>query len=291
MNPELSIIIVNYNTKDYLRKCLSSIYKYLPSCSYEIICVDNHSKDGSKVMIKREFPQVKLITNARNVGFARACNQAAKRAKGEYILFLNPDTITTKGAIDNMLNFFAKTKDAGCVGARLLNNDGSLQFSCRTFPTPFNSIFGRKSLFTKFFPNNRMSRQFLLTDLDYEHIQIVDSIRGACILTKKEILEKVGFFDERFFLYVEDTDFCYKLKKANYHVYYLPTAVFFHKLEASVEKFLLTSTAHHHLGMYKFFLKNYKPSLFLRFTLYLALIIRVFSVTLPITILAWVRKS
>lgn len=262
---KLSIIIVNYNSKKFLNKALSAIYSnnssthpLIHSFNFETIVVDNHSIDGSIKLIREKFPQVRLIKNVKNVGFARANNQAIPRARGEYILFLNPDAVPEKKAIEQLVNFMEQRPFAGCVGGKLLNMDGTLQFSCRSFPDYISIFFGRKSFFRRMFPENLFSRKFLLTDLDYTKPQKIDWIIGACMLTKREILSRVGFFDENFFLFVEDMDFCYRLKKQGFEIYYCPNAVFYHTYGAITQKFWIKSTISHNLGIYKFFNKNYQ---------------------------------
>ena len=261
---KLSIIIVNYNTKQYLRDTLTAIYDYAPDFEFEIIVVDNASRDGSWYMLKNEFPQVRTIKNTTNVGFARANNQAIPRAMGKLILFLNPDAVPKPGAIDKLVNFMDTTPYTGCVGGKLLNSDASLQLSCRSFPTYISVFFGRQSLFRKLFPGNPFSKGFLLTDLDYSKTQKVDWIIGACMLTHREILDRYGYFDEHFFLFVEDLDFCYRVKKSGLDIYYFPDAVFKHYHGISTRRYWLRSTIHHNLGMYKFFYKAYNMRLLLQ---------------------------
>jgi len=275
---KLSIIIVNYNTKNFLANCLSAIYKTPPSYPFELIVVDNASEDGVRKFLSDKFPKVRIIGNNYNVGFARANNQGLSKAKGECILFLNPDVVPKPEAIDKLVEFMMQHKDAGCVGGKLLNPDGSLQFSCRRFPTFFNVFFGRRSLLTKLFPNNRISKNFLLTDLDYNKVQKVDWVMGACMMTRKEVLERIGGFDEDYFLFVEDVDFCYRLRKANLSTYYLPDAQFFHFRGVSTDRFWRKSLKEHNLGMYKFFVKHYKPVLPLRIILYIGLVFRILSI-------------
>jgi hypothetical protein len=276
----LSIIIVSYNGKSLLQRCLNSIYRYRPSISFEIIVVDNNSKDATIEMIKKNFKKVKIIRNTRNIGFARANNQAIARAKGEYLLFLNPDTLVADNSIDKMVQFLEKRKNIGCIGPKLVYPDGSLQLSCRRFPTLINVFFGRKSIFTRFFPNNPMTRDYLLTDLDYSKIQKVDWVIGAAFMVKREIIDIVGNFDEDFFLFVEDTDFCYRLHQVGIGVYYFPEAQIIHNLGAITEKYWMLPTISHNFGMYKFFLKHYRLSIFVKWILFLGLIFRIFYIIL-----------
>lgn len=272
---KLSIIIVNYYTRNFLVNCINAIYRTPPSYPFELIVVDNASEDAIHKVLGDKFPKVRIIDNNCNLGFARANNQGLREAKGEYILFINPDVIPKPGAIDKLIKFMMQHKDAGCVGGKLLNPDGSLQFSCRKFPTFLNVFFGRRSLLTKFFPNNRISRDFLLTDINHNRVQRVDWIMGACMMTSKEVLERVGGFDEDYFLFVEDVDFCYRLRKANLSTYYLPDAQFLHFHGVSTDRFWKKSLKEHNLGMYKFFVKHYRIVTPLRILLYVGVIFRI----------------
>lgn len=275
---KLSIITVNYNTGSFLAQMLSAIYSSPPGFEFEVLVVDNASQDNSVAMLRQKFPQVRVLKNTLNVGFARANNQAIPRTRGKYILFLNPDAIPEPGALEQIVKFLEANPYAGCVGGRLLNPDGSLQLSCRSFPTYISVFFGRRSLFRKVFPGNPFSKEFLLTDMDYDKVQKVDWVIGACILTKRSLLEQFGYFDEEFFLFVEDLDFCYGLKKAGFEIYYFPGATFHHKLGASTEKYWVKSTLHHNFGMYKFFKKHYELSPIMGALSALGLVLRVFFI-------------
>ncbi|MCK4307603.1 glycosyltransferase family 2 protein [candidate division WOR-3 bacterium] len=277
---KLSVIIVNYNTEKFLEHGLSSIYLSPPNFDFEIMVVDNASKDGCKKLIREKFPEVRFIQNTINVGFARANNQAAVRAKGEYILFLNPDAIPKQGALDKIVKFMDENPYAGCVGGKLLYPDGRLQLSCRSFPTYISVFFGRQSLFRKFFPGNPFSKGFLLTDIDYNRVQKVDWVIGACILTKREVLEQFGYFSEEFFLFVEDLDFCYRLKKMGLDIYYFPDAVFYHYHGVSTRKYWFKSTVYHNLGMYKFFNEHYNLGPLLKPVAAVGLLLRIFCIVI-----------
>ncbi len=277
---KLSVIIVNYNTKEFLERNLFAIYSSPPNFDFEVIVVDNASKDGCKELIRDKFPKVRFIKNAINVGFARANNQAAVRAKSEYILFLNPDAIPKPTALDKIVKFMEENHYAGCIGGKLLYPDGTLQLSCRSFPTYISVFFGRQSLFRKLFPGNPFSKGFLLTGLDYNCVQKVDWVIGACMLTRREILEQFGYFSEKFFLFVEDLDFCYRLKKMGLDTYFFPEAVFYHYHGVSTNKYWLKSTIHHNFGMYKFFKEHYNLGIFLKSIAAVGLLFRIFYIIL-----------
>jgi GT2 family glycosyltransferase len=274
----VSIIVVNYNTRDSLKRCLRSIDAFVPARDFEVIVVDNASNDGSSLMLKRLFPRIRLVENTTNEGFSRAVNRGIANSSGDLFLFLNPDVILTPGCVDALAEFLDKHPDAGICGPKLLNPDGSVQLSCRSFPTPFNVFFGRKSIWNKLFPQNRISRGFLLADLDYDEIQEVDWLAGACMMAKKNVVDSVGLFDERYFLFVEDTDFCYRVRKIGFKVYFVPQAVATHERGASMRYFFVLSTYNHNLSMYRYFLKHYRLNWAVRWLVAMGLILRMLLV-------------
>jgi len=219
---KLSIIIVSFNTRKLTLDCLNSVYKEDAELDYEAVVVDNASKDGSTdALIKLQATNsgLKTIFNKENLGFAKANNQGIKIAKGEYILFLNSDTIVQKGSLGKLIEFAEKTPDAGVVGAKLLNRDGGIQASCFNFPSIKNAIlqywFGKKGLFDKYAPKGKGPA-------------VVDAVVGAVFLITPLALEKVGLLDERYFMYFEDIDYCRRVKAAGLKVYYLPEAGIIH---------------------------------------------------------------
>ncbi len=281
----LTVGIVNYNTKIHLKKCIASISKNPPKCSYEIIVVDNASKDGSKKFLKKiQRENIKVILNKKNIGFGAACNQIASAQKSSYILFLNPDVEVEKDGIDKLLNSLKGNKKVGVITGKLLFPDGSLQFSCRKSPTILRVLFGRESVLRKIFPNNIISREFLMTDFDYNKIQFPDFIRGAVMLFKMDVFKKIGGFDEKFFLFFEDADICQRLKKMNYKIIYLPEAIFYHSLGESTKKQKIRTKITINISMFYFIRKNMNYNFLLLSLLFTALMIRLVFVTIVLTI-------
>ncbi len=218
---DLSVIIVNFNTKALLKDCLNSLIENTRGITYEIIIVDNASSDGSIEMLKNNFPHVKLIANKENLGFAPANNQAAETAKGRFILLLNSDTILKEGDIRDMFKLFEEDKNLGAAGAKVLNEDGSPQASCYRFPNLFAEYLNYTFLRIIFIPNYIYSHNRYLKG-SFNKIKKVDCLTGCFLLTKKEIIEKTGLFDGEYFMYYEDFDFCYKLRKNNLKCLYYP---------------------------------------------------------------------
>jgi len=224
---ELSIIIVSFNTKKLTLDAIASVYQEGSDLSYEIIVVDNGSKDGSVEALRQSAKKYKnflLIENKRNLGFAKANNQGIKKANGEYIFLLNSDTVVKKDALGKLLDYAKKTPDAGVVGARLLNKDGSLQEGCFHFPTIGRAIseywLGQKGNFEQFAPKGALP-------------VTVDAVVGAAFLITPKAVKKVGLLDERYFFYFDDIDYCRRVWKEGLKVYYYPKAEIIHLVGAS----------------------------------------------------------
>ena len=224
----LSIIIVNYNVKEFLQNLIHSIEKATKNLSSEIIVIDNASDDGSVDIIKQKFPTVKLIENKNNIGFGSANNQGLKIAQGKYILFINPDCIVSENTFDKMISFFNEHPDCGLAGCKILNSDGSLQLACRrSFPGPWTS-FTKVTGLSNLFPGSRIFARYNLTYLDENRIHEVDAVSGSFMMIKRDAYEKVGGFDDQFFMYGEDLDLCYRVQKAGFKVYYVPDTQIIH---------------------------------------------------------------
>jgi len=224
---QLSIIIVNWNSKDYLRKCLQSIYANTREISFEIIVVDGASFDGCGEMLAREFPEVKFVQSEKNVGFARANNLGFGQSRGDCILFLNPDTEVVGEAINTLHNFLKESRGAGIVGAKLLNTDGSVQTSCvQAFPTILNQFFDAEIL-RRAFPRLSFWGMKPLFSADKKPAA-VEVLSGACQMLTRTAFEKIGGFSEDYFLYAEDLDLCYKTRLAGFKNYFVPAAAVIH---------------------------------------------------------------
>ncbi|MFH0886738.1 MAG: glycosyltransferase family 2 protein [bacterium] len=232
---DLSISIVSWNCKDLLRKCLKSIYENTSKISYEVFVVDNASADGSADMVAAEFPKVTLFRRTGNDGFTVTNNQAIRASKGRYIILLNPDTIVKPGALDTMVKFMDEHPDAGALGPKLLNPDGTLQRSCLSFPNMW--VFILRNLFIEaLMPWNPITRKYLMTDFDHDHIAEVDQPMGAALMVRREPFGKVGLLDEKIHIFFDDVDWCYRIKKAGFKIYFTPEAHIIHYGGASVKK-------------------------------------------------------
>jgi N-acetylglucosaminyl-diphospho-decaprenol L-rhamnosyltransferase len=215
----ISIIIVSWNTARFLENCLASILTDLPTSPIEIWVVDNASSDDSPRMVRERFPQVHLIENRENVGFARANNQAIQRCTGKYILLLNPDTLVAAGALQALTNFLDDHPEAGAAGARILNPDGSLQISSHPRPTLSRELW-RLFHLDRLLPYAEYPQKKWETDQPRE----VDVLIGACLLLRKDVLDQVGFLDEDYFMYSEEVDLCYRIQSAGWQLFWVPQA-------------------------------------------------------------------
>lgn len=226
---DLSIIILSFNTKELLRECLLSIKMYeAGSRKYEIILVDNASTDGSADMVKEEFNNVTLIANKKNVGYSRGNNQGVEKAKGRYVLFLNADTLVYDETLATMVQFMDEYTKAGAATCRVELPTGALDDSChRGFPTPWRS-FCHFSGLSKTFPKVPFFAGYSLSYMDLKKTHEIDSCSGALMIVRREAGEEVGWWDEDFFWYGDDLDFCYRLKEKNWKIYFVPEVKILH---------------------------------------------------------------
>jgi len=257
---ELSIIIVNYNVKEFLQNLLHSIEKASLNISHEIIIVDNASDDGSVELIREKFPSVKLIANTENLGFGKANNQALAIAEGKYLLLINPDTIVSEDTFDKMISFFENNSGAGLAGCKILNPDGTLQLACRrSFPGPWTS-FCKVTGLSNLFPKNKLFARYNLTYLNEDQTYEVDAISGSFMMMRKETYDTVGGFDEEFFMYGEDLDLCYRIQQAGFKVYYVHTTQIIHYKGESTKRSRLDETKVFYDAMHLFVKKHFSGS-------------------------------
>ncbi len=251
--PDLSIIIVNWNVRDLLRRCLHSILARPHPCSLEVIVVDNGSTDGSAEMVRTEFPQVCLIANPDNRGFTAANNQGLTVARGRYVLLLNPDTEVVGDALETMVTFADAHSDVGVVGPQLLNPDGTVQSSRRRFPTLATALF--ESTWLQPYAPRRLLARYYVLDRPDDEVQDVDWVTGAALMARREAVEQVGPLDEGFFMYSEELDWCRRFRAAGWRVVYLPTARVIHHEGKSSEQVLPARHIHFQTSKIRYFRK------------------------------------
>ena len=254
---DLSIIIVNYNVKEFLEQSIISIKKSCKNIQYELFVVDNGSSDGSVELLNKKFPEARLIRNIENKGFAAANNQAIRQAQGEYILLINPDTIVQEDTFSVIFDFFEKHPDCGMVGCKILNPDGSLQLPCRrSFPTPWVG-FTKISGLSKLFPQSRLFGKYNLTYLDPDETYEVEAISGSFMFFRRQVLDDVGLLDESFFMYGEDLDWCFRTREAGWKIFYLPETKIIHFKGESSKKSEVDLTLQFYRAMKLFVEKHY----------------------------------
>ena len=254
---DVSVVIVNYKVRDLLRDCLRSLEHDLGKLRGEVWVVDNASGDGSVEMVRAEFPWVRLIPNQQNVGYGAANNQAIRQARGRYILVLNPDTKLPPGAILDTVAEMEQQPDIGALGPKLVLADGTLDKACRrSFPSPevaFYRLFG----LAKLFPNHPRFARYNLLNVDEDTAIDVDSVVGAFMLVRREVVERVGMFDEAFRMYGEDLDWAYRIKEAGWRVRYHPDVVVLHYKGQSSRQRPASSIRAFYEAMHIFYDKHY----------------------------------
>lgn len=219
---------MTYRAREWLRGCLNSIFKQTHKSSFEIIVVDNGSRDGVEEMLSRDFPTVRFIANPANLGYTKPMNQALQAGHGRFLMQLNPDTEVLPGALDNLIDFMEKNPEAGICGPKVLNRDGTLQLQCRRGePRPL-AVLSYFTGLSRLYPRSHLFGGYLLNYLSEDEVHEVPGVSGSCMLIRREVIDQIGYLDELFFAYQEDTDYCLRARKAGWKVYYVPKAVVIH---------------------------------------------------------------
>jgi N-acetylglucosaminyl-diphospho-decaprenol L-rhamnosyltransferase len=273
----LSCIIVNYHNSAPLGNCLESIYRTLQNISFEVIIVDNSKDDPGMASLEQSYPEVRCIKNSTNTGFARANNQGVKSSQGKVLLFLNPDTILTDQAIEGMYDHLKSNPDIGALGPKVLNTDGSLQYSCRRFPTLMTGFFNRYSLLSRWFPDNPYSVQYMMKDFNHDEVREVDWLSGCCLMIPRAIFDKANGFDENYFLFNEDVDLCRAIHQHGFKIKYFPFAKITHHISTSNSKVPAKIIIKRHLGMSHYYGKNHGKNPITKMTVNLMISLRCLS--------------
>lgn len=254
--PDVSVCIVSWNVADDLRACLESIRAQRTPPTHEIIVADNASSDDSVAMVRENFPEVRLIVNDENLGFAKATNQTLRAARGRYLLMLNPDTVLEPDALARMVAVAEMHPEAGIIAPRLVYPDGSLQYSCRRFPTITAAIF-RNTILGRLFPNAAAASRYIMADCDHDTEHEVDWASGACLLIRREAYEEVGELDEGFVWGSEDVDYCFRIHQAGWSVVFSPVTTVVHAVGRSTDQAVVPTILRTHRGMYRLYSKHY----------------------------------
>jgi GT2 family glycosyltransferase len=252
----LSVAIVNWNTRQMLLDALDSIYSAPPSFAFEVIVVDNASADGSAAAVAERFPQVVLIANTDNTGYAEGNNQAIKTAKAAYILLLNPDVLLPEGGLERAVGFMEAHADTGALGVRQVHPDGRLQRSVRGFPTPMTVLWELLGL-SRLFPNSRLFGAYRMTWFDYAHVAEVDQPMGTFLLMRRTVVEQVGMLDEAFPIFFNEVDWCLRCKRAGWKIYFTPEVEIIHYGGASTTQVGAAMAWESRRGLLQFYAKHY----------------------------------
>jgi GT2 family glycosyltransferase len=271
---DLSVIILSYNTKDLLRKCLWSVFASKIDFKFEVLVPDNGSTDGSADMIKQDFPQAKFINTGGNIGFSKGNNIALRQAQGKYVLLLNPDTEVNPDTLDKSIKYLESHSEVGAMGCKVLLPSGQLDQACRRkFPNPKNS-------FLRLFGLSKFSDYNFVTPIDQE-IE-VDAVMGAYMMVRKDLIDKVGLLDEDYFMYGEDLDWCWRIKEAGYKIMYYPACSITHYKYGSSQLIPFKTIRMAHKAMKIFYRKHYagKSNWLFNKLVYLGINLRMYLVML-----------
>ncbi len=278
---ELSVIIVNYNVREFLENALVAIQKAISFLTAnksgiegEIFVVDNASDDGSVELVRANFPDVHLIVNKENLGFAKANNIALRQSRGRYVLLINPDTVVQEDTFKVTIDFFERNPDVGMAGCKILNPDGTLQLTCRrSFPTPwiaFSKMMGLSALF----PHTRMFGRYNLTYLSPDESYEVDALSGSFMMFRREVYEQVGELDEDFFMYGEDLDWCYRVQQAGWKTYYVASTQIIHYKGESTKRSDIDEIRTFYQAMHLFVWKHFSKSFLVQLLLRIGIVFR-----------------
>jgi GT2 family glycosyltransferase len=233
MTPDVSVVIVTYNSRRHLRACFETLRQYTQAATMEVIVVDNASSDGSAEEVERSYPWVRLVRRSTNGGLSAAVNDGVAVSTGTYAMALNPDTHIDEDALSVLAAYLREHPDCGIVAPKLLNDDGTLQMSCRAFPGYSTAFFSRYSLLTRLFPKNRYSRGYLMQDFAHTETRDVDWVSGAAMMFPRAVFDQIGGWDAGFFMFSEDVDFCRRVHDAGLRVVYHPAARVYHAIGVS----------------------------------------------------------
>jgi GT2 family glycosyltransferase len=249
--PRVSVVIVTYNSRDVIGDCLSSLRQHEGE-GVHVIVVDNASNDGTPALLESGFPWVRVHRETSNRGLSAAINVGSRASESEFVLLLNPDTLLTGPLLAELIRFMESDSAIGAAGPKILNPDGTLQHSCRRYPTMWSSLFNRSSLLTKLAPGNHISSSYLMTDFDHASIRDVDWLSGAALMVRRSAFEAVGGMDESYFIYFEDVDFCHRLHDAGYRVVYYPHAEIVHHISQSSGRLANRTIVERHRAMWRY---------------------------------------
>lgn len=260
MSIDVSVVIVTYNSRNVIGACLESLRRYTTGVSYDVIVVDNASPDETADLVEREYPWVRLIRRRTNGGLSAAINDGVGATAGRYVMQLNPDVRVESDVLSELARYLEQHPGVGIVAPKLLNDDGSLQLSCRAFPGYSTALFSRYSVLTKLLPGNRYSREYLMADYDHTQERDVDWVSGAALMFPRTLFDRVGGWDAGFFMFNEDVDFCRRAHDAGYRVVYDPAVALYHSIGAS-ESASSRLVIERHRSMWRYYRKHLRGNI------------------------------
>ena len=255
---DVTLGVITWNSRALLEQLLDSIYETVERLTFEIVVVDNGSTDGTLEMVKERFPEVVLVENSENLGVAKARNQLLKKSRGRYILSLDVDTtLTRKGAVETLVSIMDEHPEAAMGGPKLVYRDGTLQMSCKPFPSPLNILI-EGTFLRNIFPNSRFVKDYTMEDWDHSHLREVDWLYGAALMIRTSALEEIGYLDDEFFYLYEDIDHCFQARKHGHKVLYIPEAEICHHCERGEDASIFAKTLWVHLrSIRRYLIKDY----------------------------------
>lgn len=255
MSSDVSVVVVTYNSRAVVGRCLDSLARHASDARYETIVVDNASADGTADFVASHYPWARLIRRPANGGLSAAINDGVAAAVGTHVMQLNPDTHFDGDILAPLAAYLTEHADVGVVAPKLLNDDGSLQLSCRAFPGYTTALFNRYSMLTKLLPRNRYSRAYLMADYDHAGLRDVDWVSGAALMFPRALCDRIGGWDAGFFMFNEDVDFCRRAHDAGYRVVYNPDVVVHHSIGVSQSTSSRLVVARHR-SMWRYYRKH-----------------------------------
>ncbi len=257
---DLSIVIISWKMRDLLEVCLESIFKFTEGLTFQVILIDNFSQDGTIEMVEEKFPSVRLIKNPENRGVAPARNQGLKEVQGKYALILDADMELIENTIFQLYKFMEEHSECGMVGAKLVDSNRDLQYSCKRFPTVTALIFRRLEPFS-FISNSKTLKNHLMKDWDHNSVKEVDYLIGACQFFRKEVIDKIGMYDDNIFYGPEDIDYCLRIWKGGWKIFYYPLTKIIHHEQRITKKNPFSLISMRHLKGIFYIFKKYGGSL------------------------------
>ena len=255
---DLSAVVVTYNSREHIADCLGSLERARGGLAMETVVVDNASADGTVAAVRAAFPGAKVVETGDNLGYAKAVNRGVRESGGEFALVLNPDCVVAEGALAALHAWMRAHPRCAIAAPRILNTDGTVEFSARSFPTHLTFLFNRYSLATRLWPGNPWSRRYLLSDWDHASDRSVDWVSGACMFVRRAAIEQVGGMDEFYFMFNEDVDWCHAMKRAGWSVDFVAAAEVTHHIGASKGRVADRVILERHRGMIHYFRKYHR---------------------------------